>query len=417
MTTTFGKRGLPPEPSRVLQPAWAEPATPPARLLEAAPASPGLPPELMTTSPESHILSHLPVLTAGIVALLVLVYGIEVQLAGGHGAPTTTALTRLGAASFSLVVGSWQWWRLALAPVLHASTSHLVGNCVALGLVGWRLEPMIGRGWFGAIFAAGAVGGLAGSLGFNPADTVTVGASGAITALLAAVLVLSLHSNATAQEARRMQRLALQFGAPALLPLAFGAQDGTDYHAHLGGAIVGAALAFALSELWRPGAFRPDCGELMGRVAAGALPVVALSAGLAVFHAARTPVEAMPAAMAGLIPDEEMPADADQRMDRSAALAARYPADPRAHFFLMGALLKHTDLSGAEREARAVLARVPPEPDAPMADLRRRTAGVLAVVVGLEGRRAEARDLAREGCTDRSDPKTTQMLAKAGLCS
>jgi membrane associated rhomboid family serine protease len=133
----------------------------------------------------------------------------------------------------------------------------LIGNCVAMALVGFLLEPIIGRGWFGLIFAASALGGMAGSMSGNPSWVTTVGASGAITGLIAAAFVMSFHGRADAEDAAKLRRRALFFGVPALLPLFLGVQGHTDYHAHLGGALVGAAVALALAFAWDGTSFRP----------------------------------------------------------------------------------------------------------------------------------------------------------------
>ena len=119
-----------------------------------------------------------------------------------------------------------------------------------MAMVGFLLEPLIGRGWLAVIFTASALGGIMGSMiGNDPAST-TVGASGAITGLLAAGLVMSFHRRADAGDAGKMRKRAIFLLVPALLPLFLGVRDHVDYHAHLGGALVGGAIALALIVTW-----------------------------------------------------------------------------------------------------------------------------------------------------------------------
>jgi rhomboid protease GluP len=98
---------------------------------------------------------------------------------------------------------------------------------------------------------------MAGSMIGNPSYVTTVGASGAITGLIAAAFVMSFHSRTDSEDAAKMRRRALFFGVPALLPLFLGVQGHTDYHAHLGGTLVGAAVALALAFAWDGTSFRP----------------------------------------------------------------------------------------------------------------------------------------------------------------
>jgi len=85
---------------------------------------------------------------------------------------------------------------------------------------------VIGHAWFAALFVVGALGGAAGSLAANAPNVLSVGASGAIMALLAAALVCSFIFESV-QLRRRMQKVSLRFLipslAPALLPLGVGA--------------------------------------------------------------------------------------------------------------------------------------------------------------------------------------------------
>src|SRR5579871_4900337 len=159
-TKTFGRRGA---PARIASPAFqpVRVAAAPAAVLEDAE------PSTFDLVRDNKLLADIPFLTVGLIAFLVLVFWLEQRFAfdvGRDGSLSVRSLIAFGAVSHDLVVGSGQWWRIALAPVLHASTSHIVGNSIALFFVGVRLEPMIGRGWFLLIFVVSALGGTVGSL-------------------------------------------------------------------------------------------------------------------------------------------------------------------------------------------------------------------------------------------------------------
>ena len=59
--------------------------------------------------------------------------------------------------------------------------------------------------------------------------------------------------------------------------------------------------------------------------------------------------------LVSLIPQNELPKNADEAMKRTATLVAHYPNDPRAHLFM--AKVKADDPAAAERELRIALAQ------------------------------------------------------------
>src|SRR5215468_11218878 len=224
-TKTFGRRGA---PARIASPSFqpvrvASAPTAPAIALD-QPAEPGA----FDWLRDNKLIADIPFLTFGMIAFLLLIFWLEKRFAfdiSRDGDLSVRSLIAFGATSRDLVVGSGQWWRIALAPLLHASVSHVVGNSIALAFVGIRLEPTIGRGWFLLIFVVSALGGVAGSLYGNPPGISSVGASGAITGLIGALFVMSFNPYADVDQQRAMRRTALRFGVPALLPLAWGASS------------------------------------------------------------------------------------------------------------------------------------------------------------------------------------------------
>src|SRR5258708_2216407 len=263
----FGKRGQ----------AGRRPAPPPASPFTKTGAAEDPPDSTIQIAGRRR----LPVVTFGLIVVLGLIYWAELSFAvqaDGKFAPGMRSLVAFGGLNGSLVLHSGEWWRVFTAPLLHGSLSHILGNSLALLFAGWILERVIGHAWFAALFVLGALGGAAGSLAANSPNVLSVGASGAIMALLAAALVCSFIFE-SAQLRRRMQKVSLRFLipslAPALLPLGVG--TGTDYGAHIGGALAGAAMCFCFGEIWARGSSFPKGERLPAPLVAAGVSFLVLT--------------------------------------------------------------------------------------------------------------------------------------------
>jgi membrane associated rhomboid family serine protease len=192
-----------------------------------------------------------PWLTYAMIGGLVLVFleehlrAIAVQ---GRGAQLSLATLRdLGGLDRDDVLVNGEWYRVFLATLLHGSVAHIVGNCIALLMAGTILELLAGRCWMLAIFILGGFGGSIMSIAASPPETLSVGASGAIMALFAAIPMLSFRL--PEGDARsRVQARTFRILIPLLLPAA--AAPHTDYGAHLGGMMVGLAAGWVLLVTW-----------------------------------------------------------------------------------------------------------------------------------------------------------------------
>jgi hypothetical protein len=140
---------------------------------------------------------------------------------------------------------------LFTAPLLHANLVHVVCNGLALLLGGTLLERLVGRLWFFAYFAVGALGGSLMSFAIAPANQVSVGASGALMGLFAALFVGGFRLTSGTQARLRLQINSLRVLIPSLVPvLSTTSAIHIDYGAHFGGAISGALLAVVLLKTW-----------------------------------------------------------------------------------------------------------------------------------------------------------------------
>jgi rhomboid protease GluP len=357
------------------------------------------------------LIAYLPLFTAGLVVLLFVIFAVQRRYAfdiGKGGEISLDSLIAFGAASYDLVIVDRQVWRVFLAPLLHSDFSHVAGNCVALALAGFPLERRLGRGWYAAIFVLSALTGMAGSLMSNPHAIPTVGASGAITGVIAALFVVSYHNQCDPVEREAMQRWALRLGVPALGPILYSASSGVDYAAHLGGAIGGGALAFVVTSAWTGHGFRPPHAVAAGYAALQGLCLATISvfpASAQYKAAALIAAERMPARL--------MPDDMNKGAKASADLVFRYPKGPKSHFLRAHALVLQDELHGAEAELRKAIALSTKPADK---GTRAAANAYLALVLLERGARAEAIDRAKEGCGTKEASQIAKMLRAAKLC-
>jgi membrane associated rhomboid family serine protease len=171
-----------------------------------------------------------PVITIAAIALCVL--GYVAQMVGGGEVEIRLA--------FAPGVAAVEPYRLVTAAFLHGGIAHLALNMYALWVVGSFVEQLVGRWRFAALFLVSAVGGnmavLAWARVVFPSGWygLTLGASGAVFGLFAAVLVLS-------------RRLGRDVGGIVTviamnLVLSFVLVH-VSWQAHVGGLLTGAGLA------------------------------------------------------------------------------------------------------------------------------------------------------------------------------
>lgn len=139
-------------------------------------------------------------------------------------------------AMFPPAIASGQWWRLISAAFLHGGIFHIAFNMYALYWLGPALENVLGKTKFVALYLLAALGGNVASYYFSDIATVSVGASGAIFGLMTATIVIGRELRADTSQLMTLLAINVVIGFlnPAI-----------DWRAHLGGALVGAALAYA----------------------------------------------------------------------------------------------------------------------------------------------------------------------------
>jgi membrane associated rhomboid family serine protease len=403
----FGRRGV--NASQRTARADSQPAVTDGETI----ATPQAPLTYADLDGSQRLAAAIPMLTVAMVSGLAIIFQLQLLFAfdvGAHGAISTDALVAEGADARNLTIAGGEVWRVLLAPLLHSSYSHLLGNCLALLLVGVLLEPTIGRGWFAGIFAASAIGGEVGSLVGNPPWMPGVGASGAITGLLAAAFVMSFSAE-TQEEGRSMRRRAMFFGVPALAPLIWGAHDHVNYYAHLGGAIVGGAIALAIDQTWDRVSFRPAFHRHAAWTSLGlfalCLPAAALTA---------TQYQGRRADAAHFIPIAALDAKFDELARRAPEFQSRYPDDPMTRIVTGVYDAEQGRLSEGEAELRTAMTMETPTRPWMERALHATARGFLAILLKSEGRHRDAERLADRLCSSSDNANVTEMLRKAKLC-
>lgn len=260
---------------------------------------------------------RLPWLTFVLLAVLILVFVLENVFAvtpNIRSDPSLATLFAFGALSAKAILSNGQWYRLFTAPLLHANFAHLAGNGVALLMGGWLLERYVGRLWFFALFFIGAVGGSLMSLAVGPANLISVGASGALMGLFAALCVSSFRLDSGDPARLRMQINSARILIPSLLPLYSTSSVHIDYGAHFGGALAGAIVAAILLAFWPKTERLPQLRKVAGAVSvAGVILFVGSAAIVAASYPAyraalqRPPANSLPTATPSLRPDPSSP--------------------------------------------------------------------------------------------------------------
>ncbi len=187
----------------------------------------------------------LPIVTIVLVAINLAAFVFEIASGAHYLNPTPQSLLDLGGNLGSRTFNG-ESWRLLSAMFLHAGLIHLAVNMFSLVMVGRLIEHLYGRVGYVAIYVfAGLVGGIASGLSTN--NAVSVGASGAIFGVFAAVgSYLLVNRKRIDEEVLKSQTrsLLLTIGINVFAGLQV---TGIDMRAHLGGLVAGFVASLVLA--------------------------------------------------------------------------------------------------------------------------------------------------------------------------
>lgn len=134
-------------------------------------------------------------------------------------------------------VAEGQWYRLLTSAFLHEQPMHIAFNMLALWWLGGPLEAALGRVRYLTLYLLSGLGGSALAYLLAAPNQPSLGASGAVFGLLGATAVLM----------RRMQQDMRPVIILLVLNLIFTfTWADISWQAHVGGLVVGAAVAFGM---------------------------------------------------------------------------------------------------------------------------------------------------------------------------
>lgn len=179
-------------------------------------------------------------LTYALIAINIIIFFITAIVSNNVYNIDTMTLIKFGG-RFNTLINQGEVWRLFTANFLHGGLSHIIFNIIALNILGREVELIYGRARYLAIYIISSLGCSILSYLLNP-DVVSVGASGAIFGLLAAVLYFAIREKDRIGKGvykEILNVLILNIILGFLMP-------NIDMYGHLGGFISGFVLSVLL---------------------------------------------------------------------------------------------------------------------------------------------------------------------------
>ncbi|MCC6803447.1 MAG: rhomboid family intramembrane serine protease [Anaerolineae bacterium] len=223
-----------------------------------------------------HIPSVRPTVTYAIIALNVIVFLIRAT-----SPQLDDQILVWGANNGRDVVTNGEVYRLLTSMFLHASiydfrgdfalqnSLHIIFNMYILYVMGTQVERLFGHVRFAAVYLLGGLAGSVLSAVLGSDNSYSVGASGAVFAVIGAEFIyLYQHRKLLGARGRAQMRSLLYL---AVINLFFGALTSVagagirvDNWAHLGGLIGGSVLAFAIGPIYIVRSHPEHPNELLG---------------------------------------------------------------------------------------------------------------------------------------------------------
>lgn len=154
-----------------------------------------------------------------------------------------------------------QYYRILSAPFIHANIFHLLFNCYALYVIGIQLESFLGKFKYLVVYLFGCISASLMSLIFLGGN-VSVGASGAIFALMGSLVYFGYHYRVYLGNIMRTQIIPL-IATNLLLGFII---SGIDNYAHIGGLIGGILITMALGVKYKTTTFEKVNGCILSLI-------------------------------------------------------------------------------------------------------------------------------------------------------
>ena len=184
-------------------------------------------------------MGYAPPVTLAIIVLLFVVFAWQ---ASSGALRSQAAIVDAGALVRSRVLEG-EYWRLFSATLLHGGTDHLIGNCLALYVLGMAGEHALGAWRMLVLYLASGLAGSVASVLTGPGPSL--GASGAICGLMGGVILILYRYRRVYYV--RNKEIGLVLAAWGAYTIFIGAVDPQiDNWAHFGGLLGGAVVALGV---------------------------------------------------------------------------------------------------------------------------------------------------------------------------
>ncbi len=249
------------------------------------------------TAPTRRAMVSRPVVTYGLIAFMVVAYLVEkAVLHSVHGGAPVTEID-LGAVCSGTVTTDCgptldSWWRLVTSDFLHdpANILHILGNAMALFLLGGLVEQLFGRlVLLGAFLLTAALGDLfwiACTAAGLASPAPGLGASGGILGLMGLLVMLGRvqGKDVPVGIASSIRQYAIGYSVFVVVLSLFNFVQNVNNWVHVGGFVAGVLLGLVIPPVEAVGGRRlrlVERGVLLAVVAAAAVAL-----GLGIHHAA-----------------------------------------------------------------------------------------------------------------------------------
>jgi rhomboid protease GluP len=184
-------------------------------------------------------MGYAPRETLAIIGLLVAVFAWQL---GSGALQSQASIVDAGALVRSRVLEG-EYWRLFSATLLHGGADHLIGNCLALYVLGMAGEHALGAWRMLVLYLASGLAGSVASVLTGPGPSL--GASGAICGLMGGVILILWKYRRVYYV--RNKEIGLVLAGWAAYTIFIGAVDPQiDNWAHFGGLLGGAVVALGV---------------------------------------------------------------------------------------------------------------------------------------------------------------------------
>ncbi|MCB9456878.1 MAG: rhomboid family intramembrane serine protease [Anaerolineaceae bacterium] len=204
-----------------------------------------------------------PLVTYALILINVAVFAL-----GSVSAENSWSMLAWGGNQPQQIFQAGEFYRLFTAMFLHASiytpsggwalanSAHIIFNMYILYAVGVGLEPLFGHVRFALVYLLGGLTGSVLSALLGPWDGFSIGASGAVFAILGGEFIFLYHHRAMmgaagAARRRNLINLAVINLVFGLLSNVSGSQMQIDNWGHIGGALGGVILAWFISPIYK----------------------------------------------------------------------------------------------------------------------------------------------------------------------